>query len=920
MKITLFFLVLSIIPHTLYSQQDNDEFTKLLKSSIDLELKEHKLDSFFEYKKDQYSIAIADHYHDYGVFLFKKWKKTKKKENLHKAILFTKKSLVIKDSLQIKLPKSLDKTLYNLGYYNSKIQEYFTAITYFIRLSKIGQLDKKIVAHYELSTAYKNIGDYHKALITIEKAIELCPNESKYDKKRVNFYLFKADIYSSMGYKKYSNEIKSNLQKADSILKLVSYNSSKQKNRIFQTEGNRLLKIEKYQAAIRNFSQVLITLNPIDSIDRSQVHNSLGLAFLNLKQLDSSKLHLEKATKYNQSYTPAYENLGDFYIAKNEFKKGLLLYQKAIQYSIDPKKIYDYKDSIKREDLALISNKYYTLNHLIQKANAWITYYHYDKNQDHLTQALKTFKIADLLVDIIRFESTEYKSKLFWREQGSNLYIKAVETCYLLKKNKEAYYFMEKNKALLLLEDITNEQAKENTKLPLEIAKREFALKQAIYLSENELNNSEKTTKDSIISVKDKVYHNKNLYEKFVDSITKIYPEYAANKKKIIVLPYKTFSKKHISDKEVVLQYILDKNQGYGLLTTSNKSIFFEIKDVPKLQQNIRLLRKQYSDWFRTQEQLTAYQKNANLIFKKLIPQQVYTQLKEKKVTIITDYTLQQVSFDVLITSEQSDKYLIQDTEIRYAYSMSYLDRKDQIKTTPKHSFIGFAPVTFATNELGDLTLSKKEVLSISDLFNGKTLIEEKATKANFLNTIAEYKIIHLSTHADIRDAIDPWIAFRDEKLTLQEIYATKNQSDMVVLSACKTSLGELEKGEGVMSLARGFFHSGTKSVISSLWSTNDKSNQELMIDFYKGINQGLTKSTALRNAKLHYINTHDGSELSPFYWGSLILIGDNAPVEPSQNFSIWYWLLIFFTITIVSLLYSFRKKKALSIDNLLSK
>ena len=173
-------------------------------------------------------------------------------------------------------------------------------------------------------------------------------------------------------------------------------------------------------------------------------------------------------------------------------------------------------------------------------------------------------------------------------------------------------------------------------------------------------------------------------------------------------------------------------------------------------------------------------------------------------------------------------------------------------------------------------------------------------------------QIIHLSTHADIGDGADPWIACKDSKISLHEIYATQNQSDMVVLSACKTSLGALKKGEGVMSLARGFFHSGTKSVVSSLWSANDKSNQKILIDFYKGLQQGLSKSTALRNAKLTYLQTHHGSELSPFYWGSLILIGNSSNITISRELHHTYkWIGLFIILIIsVSIFYVRLKKR----------
>jgi len=898
MKITLFFILLGIsIPYTLYSQQDKDEFTKLLESSIDLKLKERKLDSLFVHKKSPYTIATADNYHDYGVFLYKKWKKTKEKRTLSKAILYTRKSLFIKDSLQIKRSKSLDKTLFNLGFYNSKIQNYFTATNYLLRLSEIGQLDKKIFANSELSKAYKEIGDYHKALIAIEKAIKLCPNESKYDKRKVNLYLLKADIYSLMGYKKHTNQIKSSLQKADSIVEIAFYNSKAHKNRIFQIEGNRLLKIEEYYKAIHNFSQALNGLHSLDSNRRAITHNSLGLSFLYLKQLDSSKLHLVVATKYNRDYTPAYENLGDFYIHKKEFKKGLIQYQKAIQYTIDPNKTYDYKDIVKEENLDLISNKYYTLNHLIRKANGWIAYYHDDQQKDHLQQAIATFKIADKLVDIIRFESSEYQSKLFWREKASSLYMKAVEASFLLNQPEDAYYFMEKNKAILLLEDITNEQAKENAQVPKELASREYHLKQNIYLSENRLNTNINAPEDTLVKIKKEIYQHKRDYEIFVDSLDIHYPEYAVSKQKIKVLPYATFNNKYVSDQEIVLQYILNEDQGYGILYTENEKVFFAIPNPKDLTRNIGVLNNQITSWFKNQKELKAYHKTAYHIFNQLIPENIYSLIKGKNITIIPDYALQQLSFETLITSKQEHSYLIKDTEIRYAYSMSYLHQNNKRKRSPKFSFLGIAPVDFDSKNLSSLIHSKKEVTSISDILSGDILLKEKSIKDSVISNFDQYNIIHLSTHADVGTITNPWIAFRDQKMTLQEIYASKNQSEMVVLSACKTSLGAINKGEGVMSLARGFFYAGTNSVVSSLWSVNDKSNQELMIDFYKNINNGLTKSSALRTAKLNYINTHEGSELSPFYWGSLILIGDNAPIEVSQGINNWYWIGIAFII-----------------------
>ena len=70
------------------------------------------------------------------------------------------------------------------------------------------------------------------------------------------------------------------------------------------------------------------------------------------------------------------------------------------------------------------------------------------------------------------------------------------------------------------------------------------------------------------------------------------------------------------------------------------------------------------------------------------------------------------------------------------------------------------------------------------------------------------------------------------------------------VLSACNTSLGNIKEGEGVFSLARGFFYSGANSVVSSLWNVNDKSTSQIISSFYENLEKGKSKSSALRLAK----------------------------------------------------------------------
>ena len=94
--------------------------------------------------------------------------------------------------------------------------------------------------------------------------------------------------------------------------------------------------------------------------------------------------------------------------------------------------------------------------------------------------------------------------------------------------------------------------------------------------------------------------------------------------------------------------------------------------------------------------------------------------------------------------------------------------------------------------------------------------------------------------------------------------------TDLVILSACETGLGEIELGEGVFGLQRSFVVAGANSVIISLFKVSDKVTTELMVSFYKHWNNGLTKHKAFVAAKKEIMKTYD----NPMFWGAFLMIG----------------------------------------------
>lgn len=211
-----------------------------------------------------------------------------------------------------------------------------------------------------------------------------------------------------------------------------------------------------------------------------------------------------------------------------------------------------------------------------------------------------------------------------------------------------------------------------------------------------------------------------------------------------------------------------------------------------------------------------------------------------------------------------------------------YLVQKKQVVTLLKSSdlsALGQAPNAHRTGLLalgnpdGSLPAASQEVTEIAALFGTKALVGSEATSAR-LQTPPDIAYLHLATHGTLnsRNPTASQLLLASGGLTVADIYNLRLPGvRLATLSACTTALGETNPGADLTTLADAFSLAGASSVVASLWSVEDSSTRDLMVEFYRRIQAGESLAQALQGAQLKLLTAGK----TPFQWAPFVLIGD---------------------------------------------
>ena len=609
----------------------------------------------------------------------------------------------------------------------------------------------------------------------------------------------------------------------------------------------------------------------------------------------------------------AHQGIGSCFFAKDRKASGFDEYQTALG-------LLDFKVLDKGFfDQVLFPST--AIQILIQYADEHLKLFESTQDVDYLQKGKEFYELAvDFLFHLKSGYREEISKEILIRD-NYGAFEGAIESNYLLyelEKDdqylKQALDFAEKSQNAFLMESVVRGKAVAFAGIPDSILQKESAIKGKISNLESELNTLNKSNtlnKEEINRIRKSIFQEKENYYAVLETYEKYYPEYFDLKYSTKTVSYDFIKDVLLPSETSLLEFFIGEKSIFVFLLSKGNFEVFKVEKTADFDSWVKTFQKSTSNYDPLDEsgQNLAFVDAGYLLYESLI-KPIEAQLSER-IIIIPSGELSYLPFDALLTelpekanygNFKSHKYFGSKHQLSYSYSATLLKEWNRPNKTKAKKTIGVFAPTYTedyTVRLGsrkealkDLGYNKEEAQSIASSCGGDLFSGEDATISNFQEKAADYGILHFAMHSFANDKMDEYsfLAFsKDEKqknylLYLKDLFNQELNADMVVLSSCRSGIGELKAGEGIVSLARGFSYAGAKSIVTTLWQINDKYAALLMSNFYKNLSAGMTKDEALQNAKKDFIKSQKERNVHPYFWAGFIPIGNMNAIEIEQQ------------------------------------
>ena len=680
------------------------------------------------------------------------------------------------------------------------------------------------------------------------------------------------------------------------------------------------------------------------SNDQATIYNILGAALLKKKRFKEAYEVLRKSLQLNNpegedyfalTSRSTYMLLADYYISQGQLGQAEQALNRALLLC-SRKKAGSSFDS---EDYP---SKFKALETLVEK----ISLYGQPLKLNLKTTAIKEIHLGKELIHQIRKSFQLMGSKLNLAKL-SHRFFEATLLTPLALNIEDKFNLIEEGKSILLYEALLEQEAQLG--LPHEMKKREKNFKRDLAYYEKSLfdeQNGEIQNSEKIAALQDSVYALQQRYNSFQDTLESDYPSYYQQKYNLELASLEEIENQ-LKVNEAFLQYFVGDSSIFVMGIHPEKQVFQRIPFTDSLLSPIQAYLEFLSspNELSSEERGDTYVQNAHMLYKTLLAP-VLSQLPEEidRLIISPDGILSYIPFEALIEELPQEEwrysdlpYLIHSHAISYTHSATHwLEQQEPSEQIPPHNWLGFAPsyeevqITESVQPLAlnrfltrdgsvQLPHAQEEISRISEMIGGQGFFQTSALESDFHREADQYQVLHLATHGLVEDQQPLYskLVFAPEDdsvydgfLHAYEIYNMRLPANLVVLSACNTGVGKLEKGEGIMSLSRAFFYAGVKSLLMSLWKVSDESTSELMVSFYEGLKAGEDKDLALQQAKVEYIQNQEIAMKShPYFWAGFVLKGDAGALSLKSSRGYWGYFLLGFLV-LLGLVFGVRSSR----------
>ncbi|PHN00617.1 CHAT domain-containing protein [Flavilitoribacter nigricans] len=811
----------------------------------------------------------------------------------------------------------------NIGFCKDKKGYYREAVNYYtqglnIRKSIFGSNHPEVALSYNsLGAVMIATGDYSKAMSYHENALQIRISVFGENHPEVaNSYNNLGIIYNFLGDQENAQQLfEKALEINQQIYGPTHYLIASMKNNLGMVYED----IEQFSKAIEYYDQGLkiqqASLGEINLEVRNS-HYNLGNVYFKLKDYDNAFQQHQAALQISR------ELFGDQHPSIGESLRNLALIvwkqgrpEEAITYFEASLKAFNYKENGTLEE---VNSLWQTVGTLGEIAQFTFMQHRYQPKVDLLYQSYIDHQ-RWLAAMLAQQQDQTAELKAIFDQINATVFETALLTNQLLYEQTdsvryayESFDLSERSKSLLLYKAMQEADALYFADIPDSLLKKEYDLRMDMtYLEKQrqaQLMGGRSETDTTVLAIRAELFHLQQVYDQLKSRFEKDYSNYYRLKYELATVSVTEIQRDLLQPGQALVEYFLGDSTLFIFLVKPQDYQVIEVAVDPQLSEWVETLRQNIRQPY--PYSLAAYSEAAYRLYDILLAP-IAEQLSDRLI-IIPDGILNYLPFDALLTREPKNPYrpetydyVMRNYQISYSYSATLLREmiQKQHRRIPERQILAMAPYadldSIATSSFhqGDWwdTKNRGEILkglpattieldSIQNIYSTDALYGAAATKKRFWDLAYNYRVLHLATHgkADPRVGDYSYLAFAplsdsldNELLYVRDLYNLPLNADMVVLSACETGMGELQRGEGMVSMARAFAYAGAKSMVTTLWPVNDRSMQELMVAFYQNLKKGKTKEEALQSAKMEYLVKHPGTAAHPSFWAGVIVIGD---------------------------------------------